>query len=75
MLLRGQVEKNVQDSRHRLWQPMPEFPHLAGLSFWLERRCRELWGQIPHGTLPGTIAGVWADEQLALMPLPKVAIG
>ncbi|SJM32663.1 hypothetical protein BQ8482_300034 [Mesorhizobium delmotii] len=22
---KGQVEKNVQDARHRLWQPMPRF--------------------------------------------------
>ena len=26
---KGQIEKNVQDARHRLWQPMPELP-LAG---------------------------------------------
>ena len=23
---KGQIEKNVQDARHRLWQPMPNFP-------------------------------------------------
>src|ERR1700735_4751699 len=23
---KGQIEKNVQDARHRLWQPMPSFP-------------------------------------------------
>ena len=53
---KGQVEKNVQDSRHRLWQPMPEFPDLAALNAWLERRCMELWREIPHGTLPGSVA-------------------
>ena len=26
---KGQVEKNVQDARHRLWQPMPAFADLA----------------------------------------------
>ena len=26
---KGQIEKNVQDARHRLWQPMPSFPSLA----------------------------------------------
>ena len=26
--------------------------------------------ETPHGTLPGTIADVWAEEQAALMPLP-----
>jgi transposase len=25
---KGQVEKNVQDARHRLWQPIPRFPSL-----------------------------------------------
>jgi transposase len=40
---KGQVEKNVQDARPRLWQPMPNFPDLAALNAWLERRCLELW--------------------------------
>ncbi len=29
---KGQIEKNVEDSRHRLWQPMPDFPDLAALN-------------------------------------------
>lgn len=29
---KGQVEKNVQDARRRLWQPMPSFPDLAALN-------------------------------------------
>lgn len=72
---KGQVEKNVQDARPRLWQPMPSFPDLAALNAWLERRCLELWREIPHGTLPGTIADVWAEEQAALMPLPPAFDG
>lgn len=28
---KGQVEKNVRDARHRLWQPMPAFATLAAL--------------------------------------------
>ena len=72
---KGQVEKNVQDSRHRLWQPTPNFPDLAALNAWLEQRCVELWRDIPHGTQPGTIAGVWAEEQAALMPLPAAFDG
>ena len=66
----GQVEKNVRDSRHQLLQPMPNFPDLAALNAWLEQRCLELWQETQHGTLPGTIADVWAEEQAALMPLP-----
>ncbi len=71
----GQVEKNVQGARHRLWQPMPNFPDLAALNVWLERRCQELWGEIPHGVLPGSVAEVWAEEKAALMPLPPAFDG
>ena len=68
---KGQVEKNVQDARHRLWQPMPSCADLKALNAWLEQRCIELWGQIPHGHLPGTIADVWAEEAASLMPTPR----
>lgn len=72
---KGQVEKNVQDSRPRLWLPMPNFPDLAALNTWLEQRCMELWCENPHGALPGTIADVRAEEQAALMPLPSAFDG
>ena len=72
---KGQVEKNVQDARPRLWQPMPNFPDLAALNAWLERRCLELWREIPHGVLPGTVADAWAEEQAALMPVPPAFDG
>ena len=35
---KGQIEKKVQDARHRLWQPIPSFPSLAALNDWLETR-------------------------------------
>jgi transposase len=72
---KGQVEKNVQDARHRLWQPMPICADLTALNAWLEQRCIELWGQIPHGSLPGTIAEVWAGEVANLMPLSRAFDG
>jgi hypothetical protein len=72
---KGQVEKNVQDSRHRPWQPMPEFPDIAALNAWLERRCMELWHGIPHGALPGSVADVWAEERATLMQLPPAFDG
>jgi transposase len=65
---KGQVEKNVQDARRRLWQPLPSFPDLDALNAWLERRCVEQWGEIQHGVLPGTIADVQTDEVASLMP-------
>ena len=67
---KGQVEKNVRDSRHQMLQGMPDFPDLAALNAWLEQRCMALWRETPHGKQPGTIADVWADEQASLMPLP-----
>jgi transposase len=72
---KGQVEKNVQDARHRLWQPMPDFADLAALNVWLEQRCVEFWHEIPHGALPGSVADVWAEETAALMPLPPAFDG
>ena len=68
---KGQVEKNVQDARRRLWQPMPSFPDLNALNDWLEARCIAQWGQIQHGTLPGTVADVHAGEVDSLMPMGR----
>lgn len=67
---KGQVEKNVQDARPRLWQPIPNFPDLTSLNAWLEQRCLQLWKKTPHGHLPGSLADIWAMEQAELMPLP-----
>jgi transposase len=72
---KGQVEKNVQDARPRLWQPMPNFPDLTALNTWLEQRCMELWRENLHGVLPGTIADVWTEEKTALMALPPAFDG
>jgi transposase len=68
---KGQVEKNVQDARHRLWQPIPRFASLEALNEWLEDRCKELWRQTSHGQMRGTIADVWAEEAQALMPTSR----
>jgi transposase len=65
---KGQVEKNVQDARRRLWQPMPSFPDLDALNAWLEAQCIAQWAQIEHGVLPGTVADVHAAELASLMP-------
>jgi transposase len=65
---KGQIEKSVQDGRGRLWQPMPCFPDRDALNAWLETRCVELWGEVRHGLLPGTIAEVHASELASLMP-------
>ena len=68
---KGQVEKNVQDARHRLWQPVPQAESLDALNLWLEQRCRALWQQIPHGIEPGSVADAWAEEVASLMPMGR----
>jgi hypothetical protein len=50
---------------------MPPFGDLDSLNLWLEQRCQELWTQIRHGSEPGTIADVWAQEVEALMPVGR----
>ena len=68
---KGQVEKNVQDARRRLWQQLPSFPDMDALNAWLEQRCIEQWDEIQHGVLPGTVADVQAQEVASLMPLGR----
>jgi transposase len=68
---KGQVEKNVQDARHRLWQQMPRFVTLADLNDWLEQRCQALWREIPHGSHSGSVADAWESEAGGLMPLGR----
>jgi transposase len=68
---KGQVEKNVQDARRRLWHKLPSFPDLAALNAWLEEGCIAQWGQIPHGVLPGSIADVHTEEIASLMAMGR----
>ena len=69
---KGQIEKNVQDARHRLWQPVPSFASLDALNAWLQARCVALWKDIEHPEQPGrTVADVWQHEQSYLMPVPR----
>jgi transposase len=68
---KGQVEKNVRDARHRIWQDAPGFRDLAALNAWLEQRCQDLWHEIQHPEQSDrTVADVWADERQALMVMP-----
>jgi len=70
---KGVVEKNVQDSRRRVWQDAQEqrFSTFAELNHWLMRRCRALWEELRHPDYPGL--SVWEaleHEQPHLMPMP-----
>lgn len=68
---KGQVEKNVQDARRRLWQRLPSFPDIDALNVWLEEQCIAGWSDIQHGNLPGSVADIHAGEVGSLMPLGR----
>ena len=59
---KGVVEKNVQDSRRRIWQEAGKrrFSGFAELNVWLEERCCALWGEL---TYPQAPALTIADDQ------------
>jgi len=68
---KGQIEKNVQDSRRRIWLEAPRFADLPALNDWLERRCLTLWQELHHPDQPGaSVAEVWQEECSQLMPTP-----
>lgn len=68
---KGQIEKNVRDSRHRIWQQAPQFKDLDELNVWLEQRCIALWQSTLHPEFKDrTIAQVWAEECEQTMAVP-----
>jgi transposase len=68
---KGQIEKNVQDARHRLWPLAPPMPTLDALNDWLQAQCIAMWQQCTHPEWRDrTIASVWQDEQAFLMATP-----
>ncbi|WP_220637356.1 IS21 family transposase [Georgfuchsia toluolica] len=69
---KGIVEKNVQDSRQRIWQDAAKerFGSFAELNLWLLAKCRALWQELRHteyGDL--TLAEMLEHEQPSLMPM------
>jgi hypothetical protein len=70
---KGVVEKNVQDSRQRIWASAREerFGSLAELNSWLDSRCRLLWNEVRHPDYKGvSVADVLDQEREHLMPMP-----
>ena len=73
---KGQIEKNVRDSRHRIWQCAPTFQTLSDLNDWLEQRCLILWADSQHPEDKSrTIAEVWREERDQLMSTPTAFDG
>jgi len=71
---KGRVEKNVQDSRRRVWidASRQRFGSFEELNVWLGQRCRELWAEIHHPEHSQfTVAEMLEHELPHLMPMPE----
>ena len=69
---KGIVEKNVQDSRRRIWidAAKERFGNLAELNAWLSERCRALWQEIRHPEhRQFSVAEMLEHEREHLMPM------
>ena len=70
---KGVVEKNVQDSRRRIWLDAHQrtFGSFVELNLWLGQRCESLWNELEHPEYKGfTIAEMLEQERAELMPCP-----
>ena len=71
---KGVVEKNVQDSRRRIWIEARKlrFGSLVELNAWLATRCRGLWEEIRHPEHRHfSVAEMLEHERAHLMPMPE----
>jgi transposase len=71
---KGVVEKNVQDSRRRIWLDAQNqrFSTFAELNAWLGERCRSLWSALRHPEFKElSVAEMLEQEQAHLMPVPN----
>ncbi|HEY5283736.1 MAG TPA: IS21 family transposase [Polyangia bacterium] len=69
---KGVVEKNVQDSRRRIWidAGAQRFGSFVELNAWLGVRCRALWSEIAHPEHSQfSVAEMLELEQAHLMPM------
>ena len=73
---KGQVEKQVRDMRHRIWQDAPAFASLAALNAWLKQRCEVLRQELPHPQdRRRTLDDYWQAERDCLMDIPAAFDG
>ena len=70
---KGVVEKNVQDSRRRIWidAAKQRFGSFTELNAWLGQRCRALWDEVRHPEHDQfSVAEMLEHERAHLMPMP-----
>ena len=70
---KGVVEKNVQDSRRRIWLEAQNqrFGSFVELNVWLGDRCRALWGELHHPEYKElSVADMLEQERAHMMPMP-----
>jgi len=75
---KGVVEKNVQDSRRRIWidAQSRKWSSFEELNAWLGERCRALWSEIRHPEYKQfSVAEMLEQERTELMPMPTVFDG
>ena len=72
------VEKNVQDSRRRIWIDAQkiQWGSFAELNAWLGERCRALWSELRHPEFKEfSVLEMLEQERLELMPMPTAFDG
>ena len=75
---KGVVEKNVQDSRRRIWidAQTRKWHSFEELNAWLGERCRALWSEIRHPEYKAfSVAEMLEQERSELMPMPTAFDG
>jgi len=75
---KGVVEKNVQDSRRRIWidAAKQRFGSFVELNAWIADRCRALWAEVRHPEHSQfSVAEMLEHERAHLMPMPEAFDG
>ncbi len=70
---KGVVEKNVQDSRRRIWieAQTRQWHSFDQLNAWLGERCRALWSEIRHPEYKHfSVLEMLEQERFEMMPMP-----
>ena len=69
---KGVVEKNVQDSRRRIWLDAQkiQWASFAELNAWLGERCRALWSEVAHPEFKAfSVLEMLEQERGEMMPM------